>query len=144
MSLPNLLLKCQAHVIVTEQIRREMHSEALHAFYTFKEGSPLKDYIQKKRHTLIDCYTLVEILTILKEIIRDEGMYDRRNPALILCDNDLEKALNMKALHITEVREQVSSQLLRLPESVQHVLRPPALQTSSPVDPPLADSTPSR
>jgi len=40
----------------------------------------------------------------LKEIIRDEGMFDHRNPVIILCGGELEKALNMKALHVTELR----------------------------------------
>ncbi len=44
------------------------------------------------------------MLTILKEIIRDEEMFDMRNPAIILCDKDLEAALNMRALHVTEIR----------------------------------------
>jgi hypothetical protein len=44
------------------------------------------------------------VLTILKEIIRDEEMFDMRNPAIILCDKDLEAALNMRALHVTEIR----------------------------------------
>ena len=31
-------------------------------------------------------------------------MYDEKNPAIILCSGDLEEALNMKALHVTEIR----------------------------------------
>ncbi len=46
----------------------------------------------------------MKVLTILKEIIRDEEMFDMRNPAIILCDKDLEAALNMRALHVTEIR----------------------------------------
>jgi hypothetical protein len=46
----------------------------------------------------------VQVLNILKEIIRDEGMFDHRNPVIILCGGELEKALNMKALHVTELR----------------------------------------
>jgi hypothetical protein len=48
------------------------------------------------------------VLTILKEIIRDEEMFDMRNPAIILCDKDLEAALNMRALHVTEIRYRTS------------------------------------
>jgi hypothetical protein len=44
------------------------------------------------------------VLTILKEIIRDEGMFDHSNPAIIRCSPDLDRALNMKALHVTEIR----------------------------------------
>ena len=31
-------------------------------------------------------------------------MYDEKNPSIILCSRDLEEALNMKALHVTEIR----------------------------------------
>jgi len=46
----------------------------------------------------------VQVLAILREIIRDEGMFDHRNPAIILCGPALEDALNMKGLHVTEIR----------------------------------------
>jgi hypothetical protein len=35
-------------------------------------------------------------------------MFDMRNPAIILCDKDLEAALNMRALHVTEIRYRTS------------------------------------
>ena len=31
-------------------------------------------------------------------------MFDNRNPSMILCSPELERALNMKAFHITEIR----------------------------------------
>ena len=31
-------------------------------------------------------------------------MFDQRNPAIIICSRELERALNMKALHVTEIR----------------------------------------
>ncbi len=43
-------------------------------------------------------------MKILGEIIGGELMFDRRNPPIILCDKDLEAALNMRALHVSELR----------------------------------------
>ena len=43
-------------------------------------------------------------MTILKDAIRGEGLNDEKNPSIILCSRDLEEALNMKALHVTEIR----------------------------------------
>lgn len=94
---------------------REVNQNILHSHYAFKADSPLRGYIKKKRHLLRWFYTLAEVLTILKEIIRDEEMFDMRNPAIILCDQDLEKALGMKALHVTQIREQVYKQLTVIP-----------------------------
>ena len=41
-------------------------------------------------------------------------MYDEKNPSIILCSRDLEEALNMKALHVTEIRDLVLSHLIKL------------------------------
>ena len=51
----------------------------------------------------LDILTL-QILTILKETISNQKMFDERNPSVIMCSKPLEKALNQKALHVTEVR----------------------------------------
>ncbi len=95
----------------------EINRNILHSLYAFKVGAPLKNYILTKRPSTRKFYTLAEILTILKEIIRDEEMFDMRNPAIILCDKNLEMALNMQAMHVIEIRELVYSQLMRLPDT---------------------------
>ncbi len=41
---------------------------------------------------------------MLKDIISDEKLYDERNASIVLPDNDLEDALDVKALHLTEIR----------------------------------------
>ena len=41
-------------------------------------------------------------------------MYDQSNPPIIICSNEFERALGMKALHITEIRDIVLSQLTRV------------------------------
>ena len=47
---------------------------------------------------------MIQILIILKNIIRGEGLFDPSNPVVIICSPELEKAFNMKALHVTEIR----------------------------------------
>ena len=56
-------------------------------------------------------YMLVEILGKLKIILRSEKLYDPLNPSIIMCDSDLEYALNMKDLHVIEIRKQILKQL---------------------------------
>ena len=46
----------------------------------------------------------MQILTILKDVISSEKMFDERNPSVIICSKPLEAALNQRALHVTEVR----------------------------------------
>ena len=55
---------------------------------------------------------LVEILEKLKVIVRSEKLFDPKNPSIIMCDPDLEMALNMKDLHIIDLRNQILGQLL--------------------------------
>ena len=40
----------------------------------------------------------------MKDIIRGEKLFDLQNPSIIICSNELEEAINMKALHVTEIR----------------------------------------
>jgi hypothetical protein len=105
------------------QTLQEINRSILHSLYAFKEDAPLKNYILKKRPSTSEFLTLAEVLTILKEIIRDEEMFDMRNPAIILCDQNLERALNMRALHVSEIRAIVHSQLTRLPDDKQDIIR---------------------
>ena len=59
-------------------------------------------------------YRLVDILNSLKKIIREENLFDQTNPSIILCSPELEGAINQKALHVTEVRDHVLVQLIRV------------------------------
>jgi hypothetical protein len=49
---------------------------------------------------------------MLKNILKNEMLFDIKNPAIILCSKKLEHALDMKALHVSEIRELVSKQLI--------------------------------
>ncbi len=57
-----------------------------------------------KKHST---FTLTHLLGDLKYILKKEKLYDPLNPAIILCDTRLECALNIKALHVSEVKEHV-------------------------------------
>ena len=61
----------------------------------------LKQYLERKRphrgvvngHTT----TLCDILSLLKDIINTENLYDPRNLSIMLADEDLEQVLDVKA-----------------------------------------------
>ena len=55
---------------------------------------------------------LIEIMKNLKLIVRSEKLFDFKNPSIIMCDSDLEIALNVKDLHVTEIRDQILKQLI--------------------------------
>ena len=84
--------------------------------FKFNPLSKLKRFLVNKTGVEKTYYSLAKILTILKNIIRGEGMFDHANPSVIICSTDLEKALNMKALHVTEIRDLVLSQITKVPD----------------------------
>ena len=46
----------------------------------------------------------------MKIIIKSEGLYDPQNPLIIMCDRPLEKALDIKDLHVIDIRDQILKQ----------------------------------
>lgn len=94
--------------------KKMSNQEILWSFYKFKSGSPLQTYLQSKLPEKYNqtTFTLVHLLTDLRNILRKEVLYDTLNPAIILCDSDLESALECKGLHVTEVRERVLKHII--------------------------------
>ena len=90
---------------------RELNLITLYSRYRFKPQSKLKDYLFMKMKVKRSYYMLMEIMENLKVIVRSEKLYDPKNPSIIMCDPSLEKALNVKDLHVTEVRHQILKHL---------------------------------
>lgn len=82
----------------------------------FVEGSALKHYLAiqdpERKFLLKTVTTLEEVMLSLMGIISKEKLYDPSNTSIIMCDVALEMALNMKALHQSELRELVCRQLI--------------------------------
>ncbi len=89
----------------------EINLQYLHSKYNFKEGAPLKEYLRQRIPNFRETCTLSEVLTWLKEIIRDNLLFDEGNPAVIVGDAPLEAALRKKRVHVNEIRSVVQRQL---------------------------------
>ncbi len=89
----------------------EINQQYLQSKYKFKEGAPLKEYLQQRAPNFRETCTLSEVLTWLKEIIRDNLLFDESNPAMIVGDAPLEAALRKKRVHVNEIRNVVQRQL---------------------------------
>lgn len=96
-------------------------TDANELYHGFKENSCLEQYL-KKKIPLREFNTLRSILVILREIIRNEKMFDETNPCIILCSPEFEKAINMKALHVSEIKNVVVSQMYPLDNDAQYLL----------------------
>ena len=87
----------------------------------FVPGSPLKSYLHKKfpEYSLInrEVFYLNEVITFLKHIMGKERLYDIRNRSVIVCDEALGQALDLGAVHLSQVRECVRRQLVPRAES---------------------------
>ncbi len=89
----------------------QVNQQYLKSKYKFKEGAPLKEYLQQRISSFREPCTLVEVLTWLKDIIRDNLLFDERNPAMIVGDASLEAALRKKKVHVNNIRSVVIQQL---------------------------------
>jgi hypothetical protein len=97
---------------VPRGITHEINQQYLRSKYKFKEGAPLKEYLRQRVPGLGDTCTLWEVLTRLKEIIRDNLLFDENNPAMIVGDAPLEAALGKKEVHVNEIRGVVQRQMM--------------------------------
>jgi hypothetical protein len=91
--------------------------------FKLKVDSPLKHYLEFLTKKEQSSYSLREIFTILKEVIDEGGHFDKTNPAIIVLDKnlDLEKALCVKACHVSEVRNLVMKQIEVYPTQSQGI-----------------------
>ena len=55
---------------------------------------------------------LIKVTKNLKLNVKSEKLFDFKNPSIIMCDSDLEIALNVKDLHVTEIRDQILKQMI--------------------------------
>ncbi len=89
----------------------QVNQQYLKSKYKFKEGAPLKEYLQQRISSFSELCTLVEVLTWLKEIIQDNLLFDERNPAMIVGDAPLKAALRKRKVHVNDIRSVVIQQL---------------------------------
>ena len=78
---------------------------------SFKPDSELKQYIRLKTRITKTFFTLGEIIAILRTIIEEEKQYEKRNPALIICSEELKLVLKCTALHYKELKNAIISHL---------------------------------
>lgn len=86
-----------------------------HSTFKFKSNSRLHRALARKCPETITItnryYTLYSILTLLKKLIKDEELYDKENPQIIILNLLLEIALGVRVLHVSQVKEFVLAQM---------------------------------
>jgi hypothetical protein len=94
-----------------QETLQEINQQYLRSKYKFKEWAPLKEYLRQRVPNLGETCTLLEVLTWLKEIIRDNLLFDENNPSMIVGDAPLEAELRKKRVHVNEIQGVVQQQL---------------------------------
>ena len=91
---------------------------------SFKQDSELKSYIKLKTGITKTFFTLGEIIATLRTIIEEEKQYEERNPALIICSEELKLVLKCTALHYKELKNAIISHLAFTHEYLGKVWNP--------------------
>jgi hypothetical protein len=104
------------------QQRHEIIIELLSS-YKFSPGSRLDEYLRTTKPGILPkVFKLVALLNMLKNIINNTGQFDQGNPVIIICNDEMKFALNVTALHVTQVKYYVFKQLELVSGYVQNIL----------------------
>ena len=77
----------------------------------WKENLKLKQFLSLKCGDKDSSFTFLQILRVLKRVILEEKLYDPGNLSIILRNEELEDALDRKALHVCQLRDAITSHL---------------------------------
>ena len=89
----------------------QMEQNILNNTYVFDRNSKIKEFLISRTRENRSIYTLGEVLTTLRNIIQKEAMFDKTNPSIIICTQELESAFGMQALHVAELRSLLMTQM---------------------------------
>ena len=89
-----------------------LNHHLLNSKVRFRPQAKLRSFLVQKTGTEEKVYVLKDLLMTLKEVIRKEGLYDHGNPSVIICSSELERALERKALHVSQIRDIVLDQVV--------------------------------
>jgi hypothetical protein len=93
---------------------RDYHECMTYTTRKFAEGSKLHCYLKKKYRIGIFNSPFTQVYTVcnaLRKIILEERLFDPQNPSIIICNEELENALDQKAIHESELKRNVCKQL---------------------------------
>ena len=94
----------------------------LHRTYKFKKNAPLlKYFITKKSKQPAPTFTLPTILIEVLALFEEEKCYDTHNNNIIFCNSQLTKALNVLALHVSQIKKYVLKQLICTDQPKEYV-----------------------
>lgn len=112
-----------------QQPRRFIQSSKLHRYFAYHCARIVR--IASKD------YTLCELMLALKDVVTNKKLFDPENPTIIICDDNLEDALDVKAFHVSETRFYLERQLEVIQ---QNIIEPNASPATTQTTLPTPDS----
>ena len=82
----------------------------------WREDSSLKQFLNLKFGDRYPTFTFLQILQALKHVIIEENLYDPCNTSIIICNQELENALDRRALHVAQLRQVIFPHLVNSDE----------------------------
>lgn len=98
-------------------MERNISLNILHSDYIFKQDLKsrlLKMYIERKCSILQEQFTLYDILKILKCIFQNYNLLDQCNDLIVLCDQELELAIDMSMISLCQLPALVLKSLKKI------------------------------
>jgi len=81
-------------------------------YYRFRVDSVLCRYLKYKKHVkILKKFTLPYLINMISDLVANE-MMDSGNESIIFCYDSLSHALDVRALHITQLQEYVTKHLI--------------------------------
>ena len=96
----------------------------------WKQNSKLEQYLSLKCGEKDHSFTYVKVLKTLKDVIISEKLFDPKNPGIILCDDNLEQALDQKALHVSQLNAAIIPHF----ENWKQIEFPQVIHTKNPTE----------
>ena len=89
------------------------NATALYSRYKPLENSALRSFALRNFVVQKPTYTLAEVLVEVRRFISNHSCFDETNPAIIVCNAELEEVFRKKSLHVSEVRAIILEHLER-------------------------------
>ena len=103
-----------APVIHVLRNKMELNHYLLHTMFEFKPASKLNNFLISKTGVNKSYYSLIDILLILRDVIKRESLFDPGNVSVIFCSGELEDTLNVRAFHLSQLRALILAHVTKL------------------------------
>ena len=82
--------------------------------YSFRQNSELEKFLFAKTGFNLRRFTIKDVIDKLEKIILEEELWDETNQEIIFCSDEMERAIDLKAFHVSELEKKVLEQIIEV------------------------------